>query len=511
MVTNGQVEEFGVEKALRRLRKLSELQGFVTRAQIEEAAPGLELLKEVQESLFEQGIKVNEHVQERLSSSQERRANRRFIGLRKTTRYTDPTWVYLNSVGKVPLLTRHEEALYAQQMEAAQEKLFDMAFRTPLAFESLFRIAEELKNGELECLDVMQVADEQLESEEQYENLQKSFLKTVALIKRKNTQITTLQEELAGAEKGAKVELREKINTLEIDTVTLCRKLNLNSKQIQHLLDKLKDHLLEKNNATLQHEFSHWEDQRDEAKCAIIEANVRLVVSIAKKHTMRGMEIIDLIQEGNRGLIKAVENFDYRKGYKFSTYATWWIRQAISRAINDKSKAIRIPANTLELVNKTSKLCKKWVMEFGYEPTAEEIAQELGCTVAKVQLALEYSLDPISLDMEIGSEGGATVGEYIEDKNAENPALRVSMLKLRDQIHDVLDSLADKEKEIVIMRFGLDDGRIKTLKEIGEIFNISRERVRQIETKALSKLKHPSRSKQLQPWREERGEFMFEE
>jgi RNA polymerase primary sigma factor len=251
---------------------------------------------------------------------------------------------------------------------------------------------------------------------------------------------------------------------------------------------------------------------RDQAKYAVIEANVRLVVSIAKKYIMRGMEIIDLIQEGNRGLIKAVENFDYRKGYKFSTYATWWIRQAISRAINDKSKAIRIPANTLDLVNKTVRLCKQWVLDYGYEPSHQELAEALNTSVSKVQLALEYSLEPISLDMEISNESGTTIGEYIEDTSAEDPSLRISLIHLREQIKQVLDSLSPKEREIVVMRFGLDDGRIKTLKEIGEFFNISRERVRQIETKAIGKLKHPSRSRQLQAWREERAEtFSAEE
>jgi RNA polymerase primary sigma factor len=223
------------------------------------------------------------------------------------------------------------------------------------------------------------------------------------------------------------------------------------------------------------------------------------------------MEIIDIIQEGNRGLIKAVENFDYRMGYKFSTYATWWIRQAITRAINDKSKTIRIPANTLDLVNKTIRYCRKCVMEYGYEPTPDEIAEAVGTTVAKVHMALEFSVDPISLDMEIGGDGNSTIGEYIEDKRAEDPSKQVSLTGLRVNIKKVLDSLSKKEREIVIMRFGLDDGRIKTLKEIGETFRISRERVRQIETKALNKLKHPSRTRDLMAWKDDRDETIIDE
>jgi RNA polymerase primary sigma factor len=500
------------ERALGRLRKLAGLQGFVTPAQIEEVAPDTEDRVHLEQTLAEQDIQVNTLVQDRKVAADADRRTRRLAALRRAPHYTDPTWVYLNSVGRVPLLTRREEAEYARQMESAQGQLFDMAFRSPVALESLYRIGDELKRGELECMDVLQVEEEQYENEAEYANLKKEFLKTSGQIKRRGVAKAALLKKLKGKiSKKARLEVEGKIGELQAECVDLCRQLNLNQKQVQHILDKFKTHLKETVASDILTDFSKWEAARDEAKYAIIEANVRLVVSIAKKYTLRGMEIIDLIQEGNRGLIKAVENFDYRKGYKFSTYATWWIRQAISRAINDKSKAIRIPANTLDLVNKTVKLCKRWVMEYGYEPTPEEIATALGCSVAKVQMALEYSMEPISLDMEIGNEGGSTVGEYIEDTKAENPAQRMSTIKLREQIEHVLDSLADKEKDIVAMRFGLDDGRIKTLKEIGEAFNISRERVRQIETKALSKLKHPSRSKELSAWREEQGELRFDE
>lgn len=500
-----------IEKKANRLRKLANLQGFITESQIKDIAESTSESIQIRNLLEKENISINTFVSDKKITFGHR--PRYATPTRKgAAHYTDPTWVYLNSVGRVPLLSRGQEAQYARQMEFAQGKLFDMSFRSHKALESLYRIGDEFKRNVIECIDVLQINEEDQGDPEKHEELRKRFLKTISLIKRKNTQTENLKEELQGCRsKTKKGIIQNKINAFEEASIELCRQLNLNSKQVQYILERHKESLNQKEMEKQLDEFRHWEEVYNDAKYAIIEANVRLVVSIAKKYVLKGMEIIDIIQEGNRGLIKAVENFDYRMGYKFSTYATWWIRQAITRAINDKSKTIRIPANTLDLVNKTIRYCRKCVMEYGYEPTPDEIAEAVGCTVSKVQMALEFSTDPVSLDMEIGGDGNSTIGEYIEDKKAEDPSKQVSLTGLRDNIRKVLDSLSKKEREIVIMRFGLDDGRIKTLKEIGETFRISRERVRQIETKALNKLKHPSRTRDLLAWKDDRDETFIDE
>ena len=291
------------------------------------------------------------------------------------------------------------------------------------------------------------------------------------------------------------------------EEIDLARKMEAGAvaKEKIALLEKRLGSADEKEKAELEEEIASLKgdlESGDEAKKRLAEANLRLVVSIAKRYVGRGMLFLDLIQEGNLGLIKAVEKFDYRKGYKFSTYATWWIRQAITRAIADQARTIRIPVHMVETINKLIRVSRQLLQELGREPTPEEIAAEMNMPVERVREILKISQEPVSLETPIGEEEDSHLGDFIQDDNVPVPADAAAFTLLKEQLEEVLGTLTEREQKVLTLRFGLEDGRARTLEEVGKEFNVTRERIRQIEAKALRKLRHPSRSRKLKDYLE---------
>ena len=422
--------------------------------------------------------------------------------VRDTKPLDDPVKMYLRQMGQIPLLTREQELALAQKIEAAEWAFRDAVLALPSVRRELVSLLDALEDGSEAPEDYIK-EDPNARREELLALVAK--LKKRLRTRRTRRQLLGLIQEFHMTIRAIEwiatrlehqLKILESLERQRTRTPTgqrakrqaLARRFSQASRGLGFTPDvlriKLKDIRVRETDYT-------------KAKKALVEANLRLVVSIAKKYTNRGLSFLDLIQEGNIGLMKAVEKFEYRRGYKFSTYATWWIRQAITRSIADQARTIRIPVHMTETINKLIRASSAIVQETGREPAPEEIAKTTGIPVEKVRGILKIAQEPISLQTPIGEDGDTHFGDFIEDKRAISPANATAYNMLKEQIEEVLSSLSERERQVLLLRFGLHDGCPRTLEEVGQLFHVTRERVRQIEAKALRKLRHPTRSRRL--------------